>query len=208
MNKIKKNKISYLLKNNNLRNFYYEIISHTSGIDNIVLGSKTNINSAGSIFNRDNTKYFGIERYLQYLDIHSYLPDDILTKVDRAAMSVSLETRVPFLDYKLVEYAFQLPRNKLIKNKNGKLILKKELDKYVPRRLTERPKMGFGIPLQEWLAGPLNDWANDLLSEKVIKEQGYLDYELVNKIWNRCKKDNSHSLIWNILMFQNWLTSK
>jgi len=140
------------------------------------------------------------------IDHHSYLPDDILCKVDRAAMGVSLETRVPLLDHSLVEFAAKVPMR--IKNFDGqaKWPLKQVLFKYVPRELIERPKKGFGIPLAKWLRGGLKDWATDLLNEDKIKEQGLFYPDMVSKLWSEHQSGsrNWSYLLWNILMFQLW----
>jgi asparagine synthase (glutamine-hydrolysing) len=140
------------------------------------------------------------------IDHHTYLPDDILCKVDRAAMGVSLETRVPLLDHTVVEFAAKVPME--IKNFAGqaKWPLRQVLFKYVPRELIERPKKGFGIPLAKWLRGGLKDWAEELLQEDKIKAQGFFYPEIVNKLWSEHQsgKRNWSYLLWNILMFQAW----
>ncbi len=140
------------------------------------------------------------------IDHHSYLPDDILCKVDRAAMGVSLETRIPLLDHTVVEFAAKVPMN--IKNFDDqtKWPLKQVLFKYVPRELIERPKKGFGIPLAKWLRGGLKNWAYELLNEEKIKSQGFFYPEMVNKLWSEHQNGsrNWSYLLWNILMFQAW----
>ena len=147
---------------------------------------------------------------MMFWDSMTYLPDDILVKVDRASMANSLETRAPFLDHRLSEIVWRFPTSNKLNNGQGKLLLKNILKKYVPENLTERPKSGFSIPLGEWLRLPLRDWAEDLLNESEINEQGYLNYALINLTWKdhlSGKSDNSHKL-WSILMFQSWLRGK
>lgn len=144
---------------------------------------------------------------MMLIDMHGYLPNDILAKVDRAAMAVSLETRVPLLDHRIVELAWKIPlRFKLNKGK-GKAILRDVLYKYVPRQLIERPKMGFAIPIDSWLRGPLKAWAENLLNEVRLQEEGFLNVKEVRKMWEEhlSERRNWQYQLWNILMFQLWL---
>jgi asparagine synthase (glutamine-hydrolysing) len=145
--------------------------------------------------------------WMMMADILTYLPGDILTKVDRASMGNSLEARTPFLDPDLFELAWTLPPHLKILGKKGKIALRKVLYKYVPEQLVERPKTGFGVPIGEWLLGPLKEWAEELLSESRIKEQGYLNVQMVKDYWEEhcTKRRNRTHEIWNILMFQAWL---
>ena len=140
------------------------------------------------------------------IDHHSYLPDDILCKVDRAAMGVSLETRVPLLDHTVVEFAAKVPMEIKGFDNQAKWPLKQVLFKYVPRELIERPKKGFGIPLAKWLRGGLKNWASELLNEEKIKAQGFFFPEVVNTLWSEHQSGsrNWSYLLWNILMFQAW----
>ena len=139
-------------------------------------------------------------------DIYSYLVDDIMVKVDRASMNYSLETRAPFLDHNLARLAFQLPTNLLLKEKKQKYILRQILEEYLPSSLFDRPKMGFGVPLDNWLKGPLKNWANELLDPNLIEKQGFFDAVLINKTWEEYKNgsNNMHLYLWDILMFQSW----
>ena len=144
---------------------------------------------------------------MMYKDTLSYLPDDILCKVDRAAMSVSLETRIPFLDHRIVEFAWSLPINLKIQGQTGKQVLREVLYKYVPRELIDRPKAGFAVPIGQWLRGPLFEWADELLNEARIKREGFFHVQPIRQRWLEHlsrKRDHTPSL-WTILMFQAWL---
>ena len=143
-------------------------------------------------------------------DLAQYLPDDILVKVDRASMSVSLESRAPLLDHRVVEFAFALPERALVRDGTSKWLMKRLLERYVPRSLTERPKSGFGLPLGEWLRGPLRDWAEALLDRSAIASQGLLDADLVAEIWrdHLARRAERQSHLWNVLMFQAWFNDR
>ncbi|MCD9047152.1 asparagine synthase (glutamine-hydrolyzing) [Luteimonas sp. MHLX1A] len=141
------------------------------------------------------------------LDGLTYLPDDILVKVDRASMAVSLETRAPFLDRDVIEFAWSLPMHMKLRGGKGKWLLRQLVDRHVPRALMERPKMGFGIPLDQWLRGPLREWGEALLAEDRLKREGYLDPAPVRATWLRHQRGEGSFgyRLWSVLMFQAWL---
>ena len=158
----------------------------------------------------DRTQWANLPDLLQrmmYTDAIMYLPDDILVKVDRASMGVSLEARVPLLDHRVAEFAWQLPVSMKIRDGRGKWILRQLLSQYVPTALIDRPKMGFGVPIGTWLRGPLKEWAETLLDEKRLKDQGLLNPDLIRDKWGEhlSGKVNWKDSLWIALMFQAWL---
>ncbi|MEP7284003.1 MAG: asparagine synthase C-terminal domain-containing protein, partial [Rubrivivax sp.] len=147
-----------------------------------------------------------VARMMAY-DTLTYLPDDILVKVDRAAMAVSLETRVPFLDHQVVEHAWRMPMSLKLRDGVGKWALREVLFRHVPRTLVERPKMGFGVPIDHWLRGPLRDWAESLLDAGRLRAEGYLAAEPIRATWQAHldRTDDQQYALWNVLTFQAWL---
>lgn len=143
---------------------------------------------------------------MMLLDSIQYLPNDILVKLDRASMSQSLETRAPFLDHRVIEFAWRMPQSYKLKNNSSKWILREILYKRVPKEIVNRPKMGFGVPIDAWLRGPLKDWAAELLNKNRLKNEGFFDAELVEKKWKQhlSGERNLQHQLWNVLMFNAW----
>ena len=187
------------------QSFYRLMMSHWITPTNIVKGSSVPsvlLNSP-----QDWPKTDSFEHWMMAMDAGQYMSDDILVKVDRAAMANSLETRVPLLDHRVFEFAWQLPQHMKIRNGVGKWALREVLYRHVPKSMIERPKKGFSIPLAQWLRGPLRDWAENLLSEKRLINEGYFNPKPIRKAWEQHitgKADNALKL-WSILMFQAWL---
>ena len=181
------------------RALYEALISHWQSPTSVLMGA---MEPQGNDF-----PSFGSEmRRMMFADLTGYLPDDILVKVDRAAMAVSLETRVPMLDHRLVEFSFTLPDAILRRGGKSKWPLRQILQRYVPDELVERPKMGFGIPLDHWLRGKLRPWAEDLLSETRLKRDGFFEPAPVRQAWNDHLSGtrNFQYKLWCVLMFQAW----
>ncbi len=184
---------------------YRHFITHWPSPENVVINGHEPLTQ----ITQPKVVLENIVAQMMALDTLSYLPDDILVKVDRAAMAVSLETRVPMLDHRVVEFAWQLPMHLKIRHGQGKWILRQVLDRYVPRTLIERPKMGFGIPLDHWLRGPLRDWVEDLLDESRLRQEGFFNPEPIRHKWaeHLTRTRNWQYPLWDVLMFQAWQES-
>lgn len=201
----KLHKLADILVADSPEKMYLDLVSHWKDPASLVPDSY----EPPTVLN-DRTQWEDLPDFTQrmmYLDLITYLPDDILTKVDRASMGVSLEARVPLLDHRVVEFAWRLPMSMKIKNDQGKWLLRQVLYQYVPAELIERPKMGFGVPIDQWLRGPLRDWAGDLLDAGRLKKEGFFRPEPITKLWREhlSGERNWQYYIWDILMFQAWL---
>ncbi|TXH79734.1 asparagine synthase (glutamine-hydrolyzing) [Thauera aminoaromatica] len=194
-----------LLSNQSVTDLYRGMVSHWSDSKNVVLGS--NEPSSLSTDSLPRLDRLSDVEYMMLLDMLSYLPDDILTKVDRAAMGVSLETRVPFLDHRVVEFAWSIPIQYKLRQGVTKWPLRQILYRHVPQALIDRPKMGFGVPIDKWLRGPLREWAESLLSETRLRNEGFFQPDLIRRKWNEhlSGRRNWQDDLWNTLMFQAWL---
>ena len=194
----KVNKLLKVLEYSGSSDLYERIISIIYDVNNY-----SNINFNQSSIKREVKDLSSLMK----LDSISYLPDDVLVKVDRASMSFGLETRIPFLDKRIIEFAWSLPIEMKVKNNNKKRILKQILFKYLPKDIIQRPKQGFGVPLDDWLRGPLKSWAEDLLSKNELEKQPYLNSKFIRDKWDEhiSRKRNNQYLLWNILIMQSWL---
>lgn len=188
--------------------FYKEIVSLWKDPESVVIDSHEPMASAAEdpVFGGSHD----LTARLMYLDMANYLPNDILVKVDRATMGVSLEARVPFLDHRVVEFAWRIPISMKIRQGIGKRVLRRMLGRYVPSALTDRPKMGFGVPIDRWLRGPLCDWAEALLAEDRLQREGFFKAQRVREKWREhlSGRRNWQYHLWGILMFQAWLDSQ
>ena len=184
---------------------YLGLVSHHRDPASLVIGA----NEPATFVSGNAPDLTGLSdvQRMMALDLMTYLPDDILVKVDRAAMGVSLETRVPFLDHRIVEFAWSLPQSIKLKDGQTKWPLRQVLYRHVPRELIERPKMGFGVPLDKWLRDPLRDWAESLLGERRLRQEGFFHPEPIRELWSKhlSGKRNVAYLLWSVLMFQAWL---
>lgn len=187
---------------------YYGLVSHWPDPSAVVIGG----NEPATLVSGDRPDLTGLDdvQRMMALDILTYLPDDILVKVDRAAMRVSLESRVPFLDHRVVEFAWRLPQSLKIRGGQTKWALRQVLYRHVPSNLIERPKMGFGVPIHAWLRGPLRAWAEDLLDKRRLEREGYFNPVPIRKRWEEhlSGRRNWQHHLWDVLMFQSWLEAQ
>lgn len=197
-------KAAGVLSSKDIEEVYLKLVTHWQPNEIVLGATEPNTYLSGNMPNIDRLN--SVER-MMFLDSITYLPDDILVKVDRAAMGVSLETRTPFLDHQVINFAWQLPFELKLKNGVGKWALREVLYRYVPKELIERPKMGFGVPIDTWLRGPLKDWAEELLDENQLRQQGFFDPRPIRQKWleHLSGRRNWQHHLWDVLMFQAWL---
>ena len=197
-------KLARILKMGDQDSIYRNLLSHWKEPSTVVSGGIEPMTLL-----TDRTQWANLSDFtkrMMYLDTVTYLPDDVLVKLDRASMAVSLEARLPLLDHRIVEFAWQVPISMKIRRRQGKWLLRQVLQRYVPHQLFDRPKMGFGIPMDSWLRGPLRDWAEDLLDERRLDKEGVFYAKPIREKWAEHlsgKRDWSY-LLWDVLMFQGW----
>lgn len=202
-------KLADVLDVDNGNDFYRSLVSHAKKPATLVLGA----DEPATLLSTEDPSWPSQADFrdrMMYLDLRTYLPDDILVKVDRASMAVSLESRVPLLDHRVVEFALSLPLRYKMRNGQAKWPLRQVLYKHVPKAMMERPKMGFAIPIEHWLKGPLRDWADDLLDETRLRSEGFFNVPEVRRLWTETRSGRlrGHYHIWDLLMFQAWLENE
>ena len=201
----KAHKLADVLSLSDSHAFFRQLTSHWKDPASVVIGAREPRTLLTNTSAWPETDCF--EHWMMAMDAQTYMADDILVKVDRAAMANSLETRVPMLDHRVVELAWRMPIGLKIRDGQGKWLLRQLLYRHVPKELIERPKMGFGIPLDVWLRGPLRDWADELLDERRMREEGFFRPESIRRIWDEhvSGRRNWQHHLWDVLMFQAWL---
>lgn len=202
---LKLEKAAEVLKATGYSDFFLRTLSHSKNPNDLVLGGTEYPTNAHLADEHEFIRY-GVENSMMRLDQQMYLTDDILTKVDRAAMFSSLEARVPLLDRRLVEFSSKLPLAFKTDGVSGKRILRDVLYDYVPRELIERPKQGFAIPLKKWLTNELRGWAESLLSVESLEMSGVLNVENIRTLWEKHLRgsESNEYVLWDVLMFQSW----
>ena len=202
-------KVARLLTAADAPDVYASLMSVETGAGGLVLGDDDAPPAFGGVPTEQLTGLKPFERAM-LIDALTYLPGDLLTKVDRASMAVSLEVRVPFLDPDLFAFAWSLSREHRVRNGQGKWVLRELLRRSLPDHLIDRPKMGFGVPVGQWLRGPLRSWADELLDPALVKEQGLLDPVTVERRWTTHREGRADLTfqVWSLLMFQAWLVKE
>ena len=204
----KVHKFAKVMSSESLEELYSRLISNLENPSEIVIGGGDDENAWTDKVAK-LSQLSDIQR-MMLMDTIEYLPDDILTKIDRAGMATSIEGRVPFLDHRVIEFAWSLPQDFKIREQQSKWILRQVLYKYMPKSLIERPKMGFSLPIHNLIRGPLREWAENLIDVTRLKNDGYFNHVAVHEMWNEhmSGKRNWVAPLWSILMFQSWLESR
>lgn len=184
--------------------FYKSLVSHWDQPNQLVLGANEYVSTDWN--DHEDLPAANFVEKMAFLDTVTYFPDDILTKLDRASMAVALEARVPLADHRVAAFAWSLPFDMKIRNGTSKWLLREVLYRYVPKKLIDRPKMGFGVPLDDWLRGPLKEWAEDLLNPSTLTSQNILNAKIISQAWqeHQSGRQNLGYHLWDILMFQSW----
>ncbi|MGB3423185.1 MAG: asparagine synthase (glutamine-hydrolyzing) [Castellaniella sp.] len=204
----KAQKLADVLMLDTERDYFRRLTSHWQHPERAVLGAREHATIMTESSLQPQADCF--EHWMMAMDAQTFLPDEVMAKVDRAAMATSLETRAPLLDHRVVELAWRMPLHMKIRDGQGKWLLRQVLYRHVPRELIERPKKGFGIPIDDWLRGPLRPWAEGLLSEDRLRAEGYFDPAPIRALW-RQHLQGSHNWqyqLWPVLMFQAWLAAE
>lgn len=201
-------KLRLALQCETVEQLYLPVMSHAAAPTEVVLASREPLTTL-----TDRSRWLPSNssvHQMMYLDLLTYLPDDILTKVDRASMSVALEARVPLLDHRVVEFSWRLPLSLKLRHGVSKWILKQIAYSFVPQKLLQQRKHGFAVPLGAWLRGPLRDWAEDLIDETDVRNQGFLNAPMIRSLWKNHLDGTAHNpaALWDVISFQSWLRSQ